>query len=215
MTTRRDVLAVIGVGALAVGHLRSLRLARLLHDLVPRDAQVTGLLALLLGRTTIGLHMRAAAADFHTARMLGVRSDRVIGFAVLLFAFFRVRFVMQLVLVLALFAGPVLAEVWRRAARRPALGVALAAAAVYSFAYGFDVNYLMMRDARYAAEAWFGERAPGTTVETYGNPVYLPRLPRHLEVRHHDVTAETLTGTPPASRATTGRPAACASTQCI
>jgi branched-chain amino acid transport system permease protein len=43
-----------------------------------------GLLALLLARTTIGLHMRAAAADFSTARLLGVQADRVIGFAVLL-----------------------------------------------------------------------------------------------------------------------------------
>jgi branched-chain amino acid transport system permease protein len=43
-----------------------------------------GLLALLLARTTIGLHMRAAAADFHTARLLGVRADRVIATAVLL-----------------------------------------------------------------------------------------------------------------------------------
>jgi branched-chain amino acid transport system permease protein len=43
-------------------------------------------LALLLGRTTIGLHMRAAAADFRTARLVGVRADRVIGVAVLLSA---------------------------------------------------------------------------------------------------------------------------------
>ncbi len=43
-------------------------------------------LALLLGRTTIGLHMRAAATDFRTARMLGVRADRVISTAVLLSA---------------------------------------------------------------------------------------------------------------------------------
>ena len=42
------------------------------------------LLALLLTRTTIGLHMRAAAADFPTARLLGVHANRVIGFAVLL-----------------------------------------------------------------------------------------------------------------------------------
>jgi branched-chain amino acid transport system permease protein len=42
------------------------------------------LLALLLGRTTMGLHMRAAAADFRTARLLGVRANRVIGLAVLL-----------------------------------------------------------------------------------------------------------------------------------
>jgi branched-chain amino acid transport system permease protein len=41
-------------------------------------------LVLLLGRTTIGLHMRAAAMDFRTARMLGVRANRVIGAAVLI-----------------------------------------------------------------------------------------------------------------------------------
>jgi len=47
-------------------------------------AGTLGLLALLLARTTIGLHMRAAAVDFRTARLLGVRANRVIGFAVLL-----------------------------------------------------------------------------------------------------------------------------------
>jgi branched-chain amino acid transport system permease protein len=42
------------------------------------------LLALLLNRTTIGLHTRAAASDFRTARLLGVRANRVITFAVVL-----------------------------------------------------------------------------------------------------------------------------------
>lgn len=40
------------------------------------------LLALLLARTRIGLHTRAAASDFRTARLLGVRANRVIAFAV-------------------------------------------------------------------------------------------------------------------------------------
>ena len=39
-------------------------------------------LVLLLGRTNIGLQMRAAALDFRTARLLGVRANRVIGSAV-------------------------------------------------------------------------------------------------------------------------------------
>jgi branched-chain amino acid transport system permease protein len=47
-------------------------------------AAALALLALLLTRTTIGLHMRAAATDFGTARLLGVRANRVIGFAVFL-----------------------------------------------------------------------------------------------------------------------------------
>jgi branched-chain amino acid transport system permease protein len=42
------------------------------------------LLTLLLERTEIGLHMRASSMDFETARMLGVRANRVIGMAVLL-----------------------------------------------------------------------------------------------------------------------------------
>ena len=40
-------------------------------------------LRLLLDRTSLGLHMRAAAMDFRTARLLGVRANRVIGGAVL------------------------------------------------------------------------------------------------------------------------------------
>jgi len=39
-------------------------------------------LAVVLTRTTIGLQTRAAAADFRTARLLGVRANRVIAFAV-------------------------------------------------------------------------------------------------------------------------------------
>ena len=40
-------------------------------------------LQLILTRTEIGLHMRAASMDFSTARMLGVRANRVIAVAVL------------------------------------------------------------------------------------------------------------------------------------
>jgi branched-chain amino acid transport system permease protein len=40
--------------------------------------------ALILARTTIGLQMRAAAADFRAARLLGVRANRVIRFAFVL-----------------------------------------------------------------------------------------------------------------------------------
>ena len=61
LRVRWVTLASIGVGALLL----------------------TGL-ALLLNRTTIGLEMRAAAHDFRTARLLGVRANRVIRFAFLL-----------------------------------------------------------------------------------------------------------------------------------
>ena len=42
------------------------------------------LLQLLLTRTALGLHMRAAAMDFRTARLLGVRANRVVTGAVLI-----------------------------------------------------------------------------------------------------------------------------------
>jgi branched-chain amino acid transport system permease protein len=38
----------------------------------------------LLERTEVGLHMRASSMDFETARMLGIRANRVISVAVLL-----------------------------------------------------------------------------------------------------------------------------------
>ena len=41
-------------------------------------------LVVLLARTSVGLHMRAAAMDFRTARLLGVRANRVIGSAVVI-----------------------------------------------------------------------------------------------------------------------------------
>ena len=41
-------------------------------------------LVLFLERTTVGLHMRAASMDFQTARLLGVRANRVIASAVLI-----------------------------------------------------------------------------------------------------------------------------------
>ena len=42
------------------------------------------IIALLLNKTTIGLHTRAAASDFRTARLVGVRANRVITFAVVI-----------------------------------------------------------------------------------------------------------------------------------
>jgi branched-chain amino acid transport system permease protein len=46
-------------------------------------AACLALLQLLLTRTSLGLQMRAASLDFRTARLLGVRANRVIGGAVL------------------------------------------------------------------------------------------------------------------------------------
>jgi len=47
-----------------------------------------GALQLLLTRTSLGLHMRAASMDFRTAQLLGVRANRVIAGAVVVSALF-------------------------------------------------------------------------------------------------------------------------------
>lgn len=107
---------------------------------------------------------------------------------------FRPRFVMEVALVLALFAGPVLAYAWTRARpRHRAMAIPLALVWLYSFVYGAELSYLMARDARYAAEAWLrSEAAPGATVEVYTGPVYLPRFPHDVDVVQADFTAEAI-----------------------
>jgi branched-chain amino acid transport system permease protein len=64
--------------AIAIGTLRIRWIA--IVAVIVGAALLTGL-TLLLNRTTIGLQLRAAATDFRTARLLGVRANRVIAFA--------------------------------------------------------------------------------------------------------------------------------------
>ena len=59
----------------------SLQLRWVTIVMIAGGALLLGGTALLLGRTDIGLQMRAAARDFRAARLLGVRTDRVIGLA--------------------------------------------------------------------------------------------------------------------------------------
>jgi branched-chain amino acid transport system permease protein len=82
-----------GTQGTAMDFLPSLNEAFSIGDLRIRWITVVSLLigsavlaavAMLLKRTDIGLQMRAAAADFTTARILGVRANRVISIAFLL-----------------------------------------------------------------------------------------------------------------------------------
>jgi 4-amino-4-deoxy-L-arabinose transferase-like glycosyltransferase len=109
--------------------------------------------------------------------------------------FFRARFVMEVILMLAFFVGPPLAALWTFGITRSrvlAAGVVLIV--VYSLLYGAEVNYLLVRDTRYAAEAWLRSQvAPGATVEAFSGPTYLPRFPRHVTVHYHlDLTSAEL-----------------------
>jgi branched-chain amino acid transport system permease protein len=81
--------ATIGEPAIAVAPLNevvsvgSVDIRKVTILAVALAAGGAALLGLFLARTTLGLQMRAAAVDFETARLLGVRADRVIGAAVL------------------------------------------------------------------------------------------------------------------------------------
>jgi branched-chain amino acid transport system permease protein len=86
-------LLAFGSRGRIVGTLGGLNQAITIHTLEIRwilivsavaGVVLLALTALVLGRTTLGLHMRAASTDFRTARVLGVRANRVIGFAFVL-----------------------------------------------------------------------------------------------------------------------------------
>ena len=86
-------VVVFGTRGNAIGFLPELNQAISIGDVKIRwvtivsivtGAVLLSLMALLLSRTTIGLQIRAAAADFQTARMLGVRTNRVIAMAFVL-----------------------------------------------------------------------------------------------------------------------------------
>ena len=66
--------------AIAVGSLR-IRWISIVALLT--GAALLAVTALILNRTTVGVQIRAAAIDFRTARLLGVRANRVIAFAFL------------------------------------------------------------------------------------------------------------------------------------
>ena len=96
------------------------------------------------------------------------------------------RFVLPIVLILAIFGGKLLADLWDTTGRllwvtRPAIIVLL----LYSLLYGASVNWLFDEDPRYRAEEWINRHVASTAIiETYGPAQYLPRFPEQIHVRH-------------------------------
>jgi branched-chain amino acid transport system permease protein len=75
----KSVSVLPGLNHLAIHGSLTLRWITLV-ELAVGAAMLIGILA-FLNRTSIGLQMRAAAADFRAARLIGVRADRVISMA--------------------------------------------------------------------------------------------------------------------------------------
>jgi len=87
------------------------------------------------------------------------------------------RYLLPVTVMSTLFGGVALEALWRWRRWRP-LGPLLAAASVaYTLAYTLSVDWLMLADARYAAERWLAAHVPrGARIAAVGFQTYLPRL---------------------------------------
>jgi 4-amino-4-deoxy-L-arabinose transferase-like glycosyltransferase len=93
------------------------------------------------------------------------------------------RYLLPITVAFCVVAGIALAELVREGRARPLRIALAAAAAVYIFAYGWDVNRMMTGDGRYAAERWLRAAAnESARVEIYQRRTYLPRFAEGLTV---------------------------------
>jgi 4-amino-4-deoxy-L-arabinose transferase-like glycosyltransferase len=95
------------------------------------------------------------------------------------------RFVLPFALILALFGGKLLGDLWTGPGRfawmtRPAV----AALVLYSLLYGASVDWFLEGDPRYEAEEWIKRNVSrAAAMEAYGPAQYLPRFPAQVRVQ--------------------------------
>jgi hypothetical protein len=88
------------------------------------------------------------------------------------------RYVLPIAIVACAFAGIAIGALIDSRKLRPLGQLAAAVFVVYIFAYGWDVNRMLVGDPRYAAEQWLAGRAgDAPTIEVYQRATYLPRTP--------------------------------------
>lgn len=109
-----------------------------------------------------------------------------------------VRYVLPLAPLLLLFSGAALSSLASRG--RAGRGM-VAAILLFALAGGVSVDYLLVRDPRYAAEEWLAAHASGHQVETYNRGTFLPRMPAGaipVRPRFEDLSIEQLAQRKPA-----------------
>ena len=85
------------------------------------------------------------------------------------------RYIVPLVLILALFGGHFLAWLWARGVRWHRAGILVGLG--YSFFYAASVDVLLLNDARYEVERWLSARVQSDQIVGFVGPeYYLPRL---------------------------------------
>lgn len=90
------------------------------------------------------------------------------------------RYLLPVTVAGCLLAAVALATLWQAASgalARTAAGGAIAALALWSLARAVEVDWLLLTDSRYQAEAWMAAHlAPTARVEVYQKPAFVPRL---------------------------------------
>ena len=91
------------------------------------------------------------------------------------------RFLLPQSVLLAPYAGLAFDVAWRRWPRwRCPLALAAIAALVPALLAVASLDATLIGDPRYEAEGFLAEIPPGTPIEVYGGPIFLPRIPRAL-----------------------------------
>ena len=87
------------------------------------------------------------------------------------------RYVLPLLVISSVCAGALCAVVLQ-SRHRTAAAVVVGALCLYGTARAIELDLLLRHDPRYRAEAWLREHVtPGSSVEIYQKPAYLPRFP--------------------------------------
>ncbi len=93
------------------------------------------------------------------------------------------RYVLPIAIVATTFAGIGLAALLAPGRWKATRRLLAVVAVVYVFAYGWDVNRMLVNDPRYEAEAWLRTNVrPHEVVEVYQRPTYLPRAPEGIQL---------------------------------
>jgi len=91
------------------------------------------------------------------------------------------RFLLPQSLWLAPYAGLAIERAWRAAPRLRALAAAVGIAAIAPAVLGVaSMDATLLADPRYEAERFLDRQPPGTHVDVYGGPIFLPRIPASL-----------------------------------
>ena len=161
---------------------------RLLGELATAMVDVMGVALCTAGLSGLAL---AVVRRPRVALLVAILASTFYWFTLASLPLVTVRYVLPLSMLLMIFAGTFLVALCRLGTMGKA---AVAVVLLVSLATGASVDYLLVRDPRYAAESWLRRNARGRTVEVYNRATFLPRFPSEVNVSQPKFTKITQTG---------------------